>query len=204
MWKPDESLDDYSVAPPEETLSKPPRAVSLRSTGAVEVLRPLGPDDVLKVRRSYRLTRLPRPQPIWFRRVLIAGCTGIVMIALVLVSAIFVGLNDSAVGPDLATIGDTTDNTGSTQGLYDVDLSYPVTLLPANRRSYVRSKAKWRSARPVVVVSKPKIERPSLQVIEPKFIPTTLVIFPKDGVITSRIEPWLEASYKKPLGIIYY
>ena len=106
--------------PASKVAPEPPRSVSLQRTGEVEVLKPLARVEVRKGLRAFRPN-----QPLWFRRVLLAGSVGLVAIGLVLVSAILVGINDSA---DIATNEDPGDEIAKTE-LYSFDLSVPITFV---------------------------------------------------------------------------
>src|SRR5687767_7589197 len=100
MRKPDESLDQYIVRPTPEVTSEPRRLVSLHGTGEIEVLKPLTSPEVRSGFRGFR--RSTPYQPLWFRRFIVVGSGALVMIALVLLSAILVGIGDPAGGPDVA------------------------------------------------------------------------------------------------------
>ena len=90
MRKPDENLDDFSAKPVTRAASKPPREVSLQLTSEIQTLKPL--TDLEPVRtNTYMFRPKHRTQPLWFRRFIAVGGGLIVIVALVLVSAIFVG-----------------------------------------------------------------------------------------------------------------
>src|SRR5689334_7067101 len=100
MRKPEVSLEDYEVKPPTSVQTEPPTDVSLRGTGEIERLKPL-------VRSSIRIADLRRsryrmPQPLWFRRFIAVGGGALVMIALALVSAIIIGINEPTPRPEVA------------------------------------------------------------------------------------------------------
>ena len=180
MRKPDQSLDDYIVRPVLEVALDPPRSVSLQRSGEVEVLKPL----------TREVRRRRGGQPLWFRRFLVAGSGAIVMVALVLVSAILVGIGDSAAGTDLAANETSDAMLTQPHELFSFDLSIPLTVLRVNNSSVRR-----RPVRPTIqpAVSKPRLREP-LQPEEPDFVPTTLVIYAQNGVVMSRIEHWLQSS----------
>jgi hypothetical protein len=123
------------------------------------------------------------------------------MIALVLVGAILVGIRDQAAEPDVATNGKPDDELIQPGEPFNLYLSSPSTFEPATGevnmvRSNTRRRRARRSIRPAV--NKPQHRlRPSPQPEQPKFVPTTLVIYAENGVIYSRIEPWLQAGDKK-------
>jgi hypothetical protein len=193
MWKkPNESLDDFIVKPVAEVDSEAPRSVSLRRTGEVEVLKPLARVDVRA--KSGRYGFRPVYQPLWFRRFLAVGSGALVMIAFVLVSAILVGINETA-GPEVAS----NDKIEYALAQFDEPLTFDISSFGAAvdaAQSYVRR----RTARPTiqVAVNKPRPQlREPLQPDEPDFVPTTLVIYAENGSINTRIEPWFQTADKK-------
>jgi hypothetical protein len=146
-----------------------------------------------------------RYQPLWFRRLLAVGSGALVIIAIVLVSAILVGINDPASEPDVA-INIPPDNR-QTEEPISLDIFSSSSLASVSGRiDIARSKVRRRTARPKVHLAahKPTRQlRPLLQPEEPKFVPTTLVVYAENGVINTRVEPWLQAGYKKPPTLIY-
>jgi len=193
MWKkPNESLDDFIVKPVAEVDSEAPRSVSLRRTGEVEVLKPLARVDVRA--KSGRYGFRPVYQPLWFRRFLAVGSGALVMIAFVLVSAILVGINETA-GPEVAS----NDKIEYALAQFGEPLTFDISSFGAAvdvAQSYVRP----RTARPTIqlAVDKPRRQfRPPLEPDEPDFVPTTLVIYAENGSINTRIEPWFQTADKK-------
>lgn len=193
MWKkPNESLDDFIVKPAEVD-PEVPRSVSLRRTGEVEVLTPLTPP-----MRSSRYDFRAPFQPLWFRRVLAVGSGALVMLAFVLVSAILVGINDTPVGPEVAT-NETLDEP-VTQSEEPFSLNIASFAPPEDEADIVRPNVRRRPARPAIqlAVNKPRRQfRPPLQPDEPNFVPTTLVIYAENGSINTRIEPWFQSGDRK-------
>ena len=197
MRKPNQSLDDYNIRPDPEVTAEPPRSVLLQRTGEIEVLQPLTRAEVRTKRGRYTF-RAPY-QPLWFRRFLAVGSGALVMIAFVLVSAILVGINDPTAGPEVATIGNADEVLAQPEEPYSFDVSTPSTFASTSRdANIVRSITRRRTARSVVRlvhINKPKRQfRPPPQAEEPKFVPTTLVIYAENGVINTRIEPWIHTS----------
>jgi hypothetical protein len=188
MRKPIDSLDDYVVGPVPET--EPPLPVLLRRTGEIEVLRPLAvwehPVKLVPVASPYRFS--------WFHRSLAVG-GGLAMIALVLLSAIFIGISDqraSEVG-DIAYI-EVNDENASPDQLTSSDIfSIPdqdqATSQPAarSRRTAFAPRVRPRT-QPAAARTQPQ---PEPQLTIAKFSPTTMIIYIENGVIKSRIEPWL-------------
>jgi hypothetical protein len=202
MWKPDESLDDYIVQPAQEVSSVPPRKVWLRLTGEVEIRKPLTRREIPAA--TVYTSRSPVPfQPLWFRRLVAVGSGAIAMIAVVLVSAILIGINDPASGPDVATQRQPDDKLIQTEEAFSLDSFSPSSLAAVTGDiDIVRSNVRRKRARPSIHLAAYKPRRHSRQLRqpeEPKFFPTTLIIYAQNGVIYSRIEPWLQAGYKKPL-----
>jgi hypothetical protein len=202
MRKPNESLKDFSVRSASEIGPEAPRRVSLRRTGDVEVLKPLArtetpPRSAPAAFGAFRPSG--RQQPLWFRRFLAVGSGALVFMALVLVSAILVSITDPAAGPD---VGANENSPAQLQELFAFDLSTPMTLLPIAGGDQIRTHTRRRPVRSStrVTVRRPKPQlRPLPQPEEPTFVPTTLVIYAENGVINTRIEPWLQgADRKKP------
>jgi len=195
MRKPDESLDDFSVKPVTGPASKPPREVSLQLTGDVQTLKPL--TDLMAAETNQHTIR-PNlgKQPIWFRRVIAVGSGAIVMVAIVLVSAIFVGISDPAAAPEVAmnVLPDLELSPTDAPSGFD-SFSLPGLAPPAEGGGYVtRSDGGRKSGRRSIRVAqyKRRLMSPASTKSEtPKFVPTTLVIYAENGVIKRRIEPWL-------------
>ena len=194
MWKPDESLDDFIVKPETDSSDRPPRAVRLRRTDEVEILRPIAGRETPRLRRS------PNIQPLWFRRMVAAGSGALAVCAFVLISAILIGISEPNAGPDVAMIGQPEDKPAQILEPFDIfsATSFPpvtaLNILRSNaRRMPTRSKVRLTNYKPI------RPPRPTRQLAaEPKFVPTTLVIYAENGVINTRIEPWLQADFKRP------
>jgi hypothetical protein len=118
------------------------------------------------------------------------------MIALVLLSAIFIGVSDqkaSEVG-DIAYIEVTDENAVTDQltssDIFSIPEREPATSGPAARsRRTVFAKRVRQRIRPTAV--RRPVPESEPQVTIAKFSPTTMVIFIENGVIKSRIERWL-------------
>jgi hypothetical protein len=124
------------------------------------------------------------------------------MIAMVLVSAIFVGINDSAVGPEVATYEQPDDLLAQPEEPFDFDVYTPSTVdAAAPEAIVVRRKVsrQWHRPSPRIFIARKPFRptRPALQPDEPKFMPTTLVIYAENGVINTRIEPWYPDGDKR-------
>ncbi|HEX6126581.1 MAG TPA: hypothetical protein VFZ23_14500 [Pyrinomonadaceae bacterium] len=151
---------------------------------------------------AFRALRRPvAQQPLWFRRFLVVGSGALVMIAFVLVSAILVGINDPVVGPEVATNVETLGPLAQPIELFNLDFSPSPAFEPlADEVGIVRSNIRGRFARPGIHVTANKPVRRLRrlpQPMQPKFTPTTLVIYAENGVIYTRIEPWLQAVNRK-------
>lgn len=197
MRKPDESLDDYTVKLVQEVTPEPPPSVLLQRTGEVEVLKPLTAAEARAKRTTFRKFRRPMLyQPVWFRRFLVAGSGALVFMALVLVSAILVSMSDQAAAPDVAING-TLDERLMTAEEFDASSPSGFTWIGAVFHSNTRRRPSRSSVQLTARVPRREL-RPLLQAEEPKFVPTTLVIYAENGVINTRIEPWFPAADKKP------
>lgn len=194
MWKPDENLDDYIVKPIPESSSDTPREVSLRGTGEVEVLKPLTLAEIRATRAGFRASH----EPLWFRRFVAVGSGALVMVGLVLVSAILVGINEPAGEPDVAINVIPNEEVAEPEEVFSFDVAPPSTSAePTHTLHIIHSNPRHTAVRSSVrvAVMKPRQSlRHALDLEQPKFVPTTLVIYAENGVINSRIEPWLQDS----------
>ena len=195
MQKPEESLEDFRVRATEKVVP-PPAVVWLRFTGDVKVLKPLAGRTATS--NTYRFS--------WFQSALAAaGAVG--MMALVLLSAVFIGINDV---PQVDTAGISNELETDRPSVYGLtpseephspEIRTVETSPPADDKVRpVRSAAKPRLARRI----QPIAYRPGRQGSRPhhvvtKFVPTTLVIYAENGEIKTRIEPQIAALYKNSL-----
>ena len=139
------------------------------------------------------------------RRALSIGGGSLVTLAFVVLSSIFFGIQDTPVGAlEVAGIGPSNRQTerlprppkepgsfvrfpnrisprlsGEVSARYDV-----IEAIPA-------------APRIVTAVYRPQFSAARPRLVKSKFFPTTLVIYPENGVIKTRIEPQLTAIYKK-------
>jgi hypothetical protein len=212
MQKPEESLDDFTGKAAEKVVG-PPATVLLRSRGGVKVLKPLAHREAL-VRaasaagnpRNYRLS--------WFQSAL-ASAGALAIMALVLGSAIIIGIYDPPSEPEVASV-ESPDNlpedaiVSGPQGgpsrseepsIAQIHTAQNMPLMD-NEVHPARRTAKPMSARHLQLAahtSRRRTRRP--QPAMTRFVPTTLVITAENGEIKTRIEPQLAALYKKPLTI---
>lgn len=193
MRKPNENLDDYTVKP-ALTETDPPRAVSVGLTGEVEVLKPLTREKV-RAMNVFRRRSKGRYQPLWFRRFIAVGSGAVAMLGLVLVSAILMGINDPGAELDIATQIEPDDKLIQPEEPFTFEILSPSSVATLKGGiNFVRATAKRKILRPRIQLA----QRPRPYVAplpeEPKFVPTTLVIYSDNGVIKTRIEPWIQSS----------
>ena len=217
MRIPDESLDDFTVKADLQKTAEPPAPVSLRFTGEVEVLKPLARWEVPVKPDPAAVDTHLRPAPhrlSWFHRSLALG-GGLAMIALILASAIIIGISDppADAGEYVADSGDQSDL--AIDGLPDGRLLpaeeslssdiFSVTSSPFTfeGRRAVRSTARPRRTRPRVQFAayRPRRNPRRVQIVVSQFVPTTLVISLENGEIKTHIEPQLTAGYTKQLTL---
>lgn len=215
MRKPEESLDDFDVKAAERAASEPPRAVTLRFGGDVEVLKPL-------VRHERRLNPDPatgdpfrRPAPnrlSWFQSA-VAAALVLGIMGLALLSAIFIGMSDPSPSTTVASVDTATDPDDATiaqlneDGLIQSEQALdPDVLVAENRqpaidevRSALRTARRHPMRRVQLIAHRIRRPLPPPQVVVTDFIPTTLIIYAENGEIKSRIEPQIAAVYQKPL-----
>ena len=211
MQKPQESLDDFFNRT-EPIVTIPPPPVSLCPTGEVEILRPLAqwerPEKIAAVADEI----LVRPAPhrlSWFHRSLIFG-GGLAVIAVIFLSAILTAISERSAevaggSPDASGYsGDAPvdERLPSADGPSASDfIASSVSPLVLGQLRTLRSHAGSKRPRPRVrhAALRPRYpaRRPRLMVAD--FVPTTLIIYPENGEIKSRIEPQLTAVYKRPL-----
>ena len=118
------------------------------------------------------------------------------MIALVLLSAIFIGISDQRISEvgDIAYIEVNDENAVSDQltssDIFSIPDREQATSQPAARSRRTTFAARVRPR------TQPTAARPQTQIAEPevtiaKFSPTTMIIYIENGVVRSRIEPLL-------------
>lgn len=206
MRKPDESLDDYVVKPEPEVAAVPPSPVSLRFTGEVEVLRPLArwehPVKIVPANNETFLRPAPPYRMSWFHRSLAIG-GGISMAALVLASAMFIGITEPSPEPETAKLYIAEDQNEFpiyqtpaarpadeqlSSDIFELSGSDSVAFTSASRAS--RSRARfWHKSRAQQAVAQ-NVATPQPQLAVSQFEPTTLVIYVEDGVVRTRTERW--------------
>jgi hypothetical protein len=223
MRKPTDNLDSFfGNAAPE--FERPPRRVSLISMRKFEVVKPLATYEAPPKRKaavsdpSLRHFPLGRPAPSYPS---FAMGAAFAVIILVLASAVLIGINEPAAELADGSIDFAVDQADSSTDLAvdasdsEADQVVPDNTIPdaeasaseirsagaiRNRLRSFRSAVRSRHVKPAprVVAYRPRRPRPRLvQVTD--IVPTTLVIYPEDGEIKTRIEFQVSGLYKKPL-----
>ena len=207
MRYPNESLEEYRARKLKPI--DPPEVVSLEPTGETEVLKPLASWDG-PIRTETRRTNLRSAWFwfSWFHRSLAMG-GGLALVTFVVGTGLYLAIygppanGDADIAelaadpqmPDLLTLPDrpfASDNitTDDLPYRFDEVKNKPLTA----RRSFTRPRAGRVVYRAPRVVREPL--RPQMWVSQ--FIPTTLIIYIENGEIKSRIEPQLNAGFKRP------
>jgi hypothetical protein len=114
------------------------------------------------------------------------------MSALVLISAILIEMSDESTRTDVASrVGSDAEPTQA-DGPFDI-LSHSnfeaVTAIETGRPAARRRSVKGR----LQLAHRVRPDVRPLQFAEPRFVPTTLVIYPENGEIKTRIEPWIQS-----------
>lgn len=205
MRKPDESLDEYVVKPEPEVATVPPSPVSLRFTGEVEVLRPLArwehPVKMVPATSDTLLRPAPPYRLSWFHRSLAVG-GGITMAALVLASAMVIGISDPTTGPETAQLSVAEDQNEFpiyrtrevepaevplASDIFEIPDSESTNVNQVSKASRFRSSWKRHVQR---ATYRHKAAPVQTHLAVSQFEPTTLVIYVENGVVRSRIERW--------------
>jgi len=211
MQKPQESFDDF-LNRVEPLATTPPPPVSLCRTGEVEILKPLAQWEWPAIPAPVAEEIFVRPAPhriSWFHRSLIfAG--GLALIAVIFLSAIFTAISERSAevaegGPDIT--GHSSDvpvddllaaaDVPATSDIFTTAVSPLVFGQFRTLRSHERSKRPRTRIR--IAAFRPRRPAPSPRLMVADFVPTTLIIYPENGEIKTRIEPQLTAVYKRPL-----
>lgn len=223
MRKPTESLDSYIRKFPSNA-ERPPRRVSLISMRKFEVVKPLATYEATPKRKAHVSDPSLRPFPLGRSAPLYPsfamGAAFAVMI-MILASAVLIGINepsveqaDSSVGFDLDQAESSIDfavepsDLGADQVIPDTTITgeeastpeAPSTSTVRNRLRYFRSNARSRRVKPTSRLTAYRTRRPRPRLVQvTDIVPTTLVIYPEDGEIKTRIEFQVSGLYKKPL-----
>ena len=181
MQKPDESLDIDKPA------SEFPREESHHIIDEAEALEPVADGEVS--------TPSANPFLSWLRGSLAVGTVlaMIILVFLSVLSGVFIALDrSSAPQPEVATNARPAEEPAETEEPLSFDSFAESNFEPATP---VRTHTRRRRARSPRVHVKGyrtrrlrRIRRP----LVPLFMPTTLVIYVENGVIKTRIEPWLQ------------
>ena len=213
MRIPDESLDDFTF-PADLKTPEPPALRRVRPSGRIETVQPLARyEPVIKTRAARfapagERARGSEPHRIsWFHQSLAIG-GAIALIGFFLVTGLYIGIGERPIVPaeGQADLADSRQPAG-----ISIPAEVPAgshmmeptdTLAASEERSVTRRVARRRNyaARRSVASYRVRLRRPPPpQFVMSEFIPTTLVIYPENGEIKSRIEPWLVAGYRKPI-----
>jgi len=181
----------------------------LRFTGAVVTLKPLAaPEDRDTAARDWFVRLAPSRAAYrlsWFHRSLAAG-GAFAMIALLVGSGIFLGINRPAGDPSAMSVNEEPEAFPfPPEGHDTVNVLTETSPRPMSYvRRAIRPVTKRRRARPHAVAAanvRPRqSQRPKFVVTE--FVPTKLIIYPENGKIVTRIEPQLTAHHKKSRRIL--
>jgi hypothetical protein len=222
MRTPNDSLDDFKTidAKPEP---EPPALVTVQRTGEVEVLKPLASwEDFAKTKTARRETARGWHRLTAFHRSL-ATAGAVALIALAIGGGVYIRNYRSHVGSaqipadNVVISNSSATNQRSANALPSVEEPLTSDLFPSedspsasddDEANVVRSVAKRRHVarrhvlraayRPLLRPFRPRFGLPRPQFWVSNFAPTTLIIYVENGVIKTRIEPWLNAGYKKP------
>ena len=189
MWKPEESLDDFLAKLDSEMPVAPPRKVRLHLTGDIEVVKPL----ISPTRKVYSFRT--NAQPLWFRQAIAVGSVGLVMIAFVLISAVLIGINEPGGQPEVAVSVQPYTEIASAEIPVEFEIFAPSELGDESRESGdARANVGRRISRARVhqAAYRPKPDSAaSAPVLQLRGGPSTLVIYAENGIVKSRVEPWL-------------
>jgi hypothetical protein len=191
------SLNEFIGAPPEE--STPPRRVSVRFIGRIEVLKPIvtaSREPLQEIRPSSVndiVESEVQPWYYWIRRPLVLG-TGMAAIAIVLLSVILIAIFEQPKESDLSLLdasatpldlaADTLDMRSRIEEPSPVELTRGRLVAPRNARAIpTRKKRTPVGRRPM------EHQPPQPRIFVSDFVPTTLVIYAENGEIKKRIEP---------------
>ena len=209
MRKPKDSLDEFAVQAAEKA-AQPPRMVELQFVGEVEVLKPLVRPEIPEHSDPSAGNPFRRNAPnrlSWLQSAAAAAAVLGIMVV-ILLSAIFIGITEPARSSGVGTIETAESRDTATLETYEDELTsipepfrpgifgtpeLPIDIRPSS------PKAKLVPARRVRRAALRLRRQPLLpRVVISAFIPTTLIIYPENGEIKSRIEPQVAALYKKP------
>jgi hypothetical protein len=159
-------------------------------TGEEEVWEPDG--DVSRPIASIVLSLVSRSLAI------VSVLAIITLILVGVLSAVFIAVDRPAPPSDVAMIGSPPEELELEPEPAEEPLSfhsfYEANLAPVTT---VRSNVRRRRVKPRIHVRGHKVRRPMRRPpapLVPLFMPTTLVIYVEDGVIKTRIEPWVQTT----------
>jgi hypothetical protein len=209
MRVPNESLDDFTAS--QRKPSEPPSLKLVRPSGDVEVLKPLAraelhPQADIKTAAYVPPAAFPGhgQELSWFLRSIAAVGAFAGVVAVVLGSSILIGIYDPPVAEDqgprqIERLQVTQSRPPKAPTPFN---SSPAEISAGNVTEALRpvpAVMRSRPARPRAVAAVYRPRRSRRQLILTKFVPTTLIIYPENGVIKTRIEPQLTAAYRRPV-----
>lgn len=133
---------------------------------------------------------------LWLSRFLAVGSVLAIITFILLsgLSAVFIVVDIPAPRSDVATTVPPSEDVAQIDEPLTFDSFSEANLAPVTT---ARSNVRRRRARPRIQVKRYKWRRPPHRLrkpLVPLFMPTTLVIYIEDGVIKTRIEPWLQTT----------
>ena len=218
MRAPKDSLEDFINKTAARKSAPPPAWKSVDLTGEVELVKPLATSYHFAERKMPRTSLLHGFYGLsWFHRSLIVGGS-LTVVALVIWTSALLGVRRPPAEPPVnfadtfVTSGDVAANEQPEQFTTPLEEQTSSDLSPESSSPFAfrearhaRSVAHFRTA---ARRSKPRLllaaYRPHRFTVLPQFmvssfVPTTLVIYVENGLVKTRIEPWLTASYKPSL-----
>jgi hypothetical protein len=222
MRIPSDKLDDFMIGVEPKQPPPPPDWVVLGSSGDFETLKPLAYwEDYVKQASGSSAKKPARRRLSWFHRSL-AMSGAVAVIGLMVGTGAFLkmygppsaptdNLNSSVVSPTETAAEPQTNYIAETSGDQDdsgslIDENSPSSFMPpdtvptmSKHRTY-RPRVNRSAARPRVLFAANRVRHhflPRPQFIVSDFVPTTLVIYVDKGQIKTRIEPHLNATYKR-------
>ena len=210
MKPPNQSLEDFTGKSSTRKPTEPPPEHVVRPSGIVTRLDPLaryqGPKRLAIRRRFIRrsISRVRYRNVSWFH-LSFAISSGLAIFGLIFISVMFVKVFEPRVEP-LSSGSDVAENRTpesmpppvtkpDADELVSTEDSLPSMEDPDAERPVVTS----RHSRPRLTNAAYRQRRrtPRPQFVKTDFVPTLLVIYAENGVVKSRIEPQLTASYTK-------
>lgn len=210
MRVPQESLDDFVAAAPKP--AEPPPIKFVRPSGYFEELKPLTRGEVVVKKKASKAAAFvppaafpgPQQEVSWFFRSLAVAGGFILLITFIFGSSILIGIDDPPINVAGTEHPDVMDRQPESLPRIPKEPSpfdsFPAKVSPAVTGGPLAAYAAI--LRPMPVRRRAAVYRPVRRLAPRRpltvtaFVPTTLVIYPENGVIKTRIEPQLTAVYK--------